>query len=869
VRGRIFIKWAGKELEYPLRPQPAAGEVREDAVLLKDCFMKESAWCQASTDGAFKVYVHAKHKLTNDEQSPLLNRQAGGNSYHLAPVTDKFLAHFGLNLYDLGVQNQLIKITDIDRRAEDVGANGGERPRLEWFFTFEVPERGALGARRLLRVRWLSDVGLKEFNTVSAAIWPPKTHKDWRLYFTYGRGMGSWRLFDENGVPAEKKLRGDEYLYTSGERPETQSRPNRPASLMFHDNAGAPRGVLFLQALKDIGGKAGKAVLGVDFGTSNTCLAFKPPGAGPAQVLKFTLAPETLWGVFGKELAGFVPFRWHGKDFFSTVLLSDKMKHDFDRLTVPSLTPSDLFLTIDIPTLHDKLKEDLALNKFKEEWHVKSDLKWREPLIFRDLFLSLTLLYAHAELLFTHGYGVNKCVFTFPLAFSSSRRSKFERQTTAVYQRIHQFCYGGAPPSAPAFLSESAAVAASQGKKNSFDLFIDIGGGSTDVALTHRTADGVFTALDSIEVAGKEFFEFVWEHFNGGQESNRQLREDLRELLFGKHPEVKELPITPENQAYIGEIGGFGYYYSFLISERTVADLEESEQKVREAPHDYYQHFRSQMFYQHILTYALIQACAAVATNPSLPRYIRILCTGNGWGMLTFAKWNKTRTHLTALANNILATIKATLESRLTEADQKSRVGEFQISEVVFLGQLNTGQDDNVMYTAKTAVACGAVDANVEQAAVGVARDDSDGNTASCYAGITLGNVRVGDEKMGHISVPVNWNDRWVFRKFADPLQKVTGEIAMTQINNFQFHVADSGEPPDDLLKLFFNTFKLEETWVTQKWHDLNAVTLDQQEYTAQNYQMPPSPLNRFLAEALYGNQRPVLRELAQKLGKS
>jgi hypothetical protein len=545
------------------------------------------------------------------------------------------------------------------------------------------------------------------------------------------------------------------------------------------------------------------------------------------------------------------------------------MIHDFDRLAIPSLKPSDLFLTVDIPTLHDGLKEDLALNRFRDEWHVKSDLKWREPLIFRDLFLSLTLLYAHAELLFAHGYGVGKCVFTFPLAFSSSRRSNFERQTTAVYQRMHQLCYGGPPLAAPEFLSESAAVAASQGTQNSFDLFIDIGGGSTDVALTHRTADGAFTALDSVEVAGKEFFEFMWDHFNGGQESNKQLRKDLGALLFGKNLGTSELTITPENQAYIGNIGGFGYYYSFLISERAPADLEEAEQKVREEPHDYYQHFRSQMFYQHILTYALIQACAAVTTHPSLPRFIRILCTGNGWGMLTFAKWNKTQVHLTALANNILTTIKAALESRLTEPEQKERLAHLEISDVVFLGQLNTGQDDKIKHTAKTVVACGAVDANVQQAAASAAQGDSDGNTASCYAGVTLGNVRVGDEKMGHASVIVNWNDRWIFRKFADPLQKVTGEIARTQINNFQFHVTDTGEPPDDLLKLFFNTFKLEETWVTQKWHDLNAVMLDQQEYTAQNYQMPPSPLNRFLTEALYGNQRPVLRELSQKLGKS
>lgn len=865
VRGRIFLKWAGKELEYQLRPNPAAGEMKEEAVLLQNCFMKESAWCQAPTDGAFKVHAHIKHKLTNDDQSPMLNKQAGGNSYHLAPVTEQFLAHFGRDLYRES-KNQLLKLEAIERRAEDVGPENKKRPRIEWMFVFEVNERDDPQRQRQLPVKWFSEVGLKEFDTVSAAIWPPKTHKDWRLYFTYGRGSGSWRLFDENGEPADKKLKGDEFLYISGERAGTQGRPNRPASLMFHDKSGTPRGVLFLQPLTDIGGRAGNAVLGVDFGTSNTCLAYKLPGAGTAQVLKFTLTPEMVWGKTPTELPGFVPFKWHNKDFFSTVLLSDIMIHDFDQMQVTGLHPSDLFLTIDIPTLHHGLKEDLALNGFKKKWHVKSDLKWQEPPIFRDLFLSLTLLYAHAELLFTHGYGVDKCVFTFPLAFSATKKSNFERQTTAVYQRIYQMCYGGPLPPAPEFLSESAAVAASQGPQNSFDLFIDIGGGSTDVALTHRTADAVFFALDSVEVAGKEFFEFVWDHFNGAQDSNKQLRRDLNQILFGKN---QELTITDENQAYLREIGGFGYFYSFLISERAAADLEVAEQKVREAAHDYYQHFRSQMFYQHILTYALVQVCAAVSTNPSLPRFVRILCTGNGWGMLTFAKWDKTQTHLTALANNILTSIKGALESRLTETEHKERISKLGISDVVFLGQPNTGQGDQVRYTAKTAVACGAVDANIQMAAAG-AQNNSDGNTASCYAGITLGNVRVGDGGGSHVSVPVNWNDRWVFKKFSEPLQKETSEImAPTQINNFQFHASDSGEPPDTLLKLFFNTHKLDETWVTQKWHDLNAVMLDQREYTAQNYKMPPSPLNRFLAEALYGNRRPVLGELAQKRGKS
>lgn len=862
LKKRIFIKWASKELEYSLETEPPPGMVAERAVLLKHCFMGESAWCQAPADGAFKVHADRCHKLTNDEQSPILNKQAVGSSYHLAPVNGEFLKHFGRGLYN-NSESHLLKIDAIERRAEDVGSEAERRPRLEWSFTFEVAERGNSGQSRRLSVTWLSEVAQKEFNTVSAAIWPPKTHKDWRLYFAYGRGAGSWMLYDENGVPAAPKLQREHFLYTSGQAEGTQAegaqaRPNRPAALMFIDRAGNPRGVLFLQALSDVGGNAGDATLGVDFGTSNTCLAYKLPGAGPAQVLKFTLVPEVVWGETPVEQPDFVPFRWHDKDFFSTVLLSDKF-HDFGKVQVASLRPSDLFLTIDIPALHQGLKENLALNRYKEEWHVKSDLKWQEPVIFRDLFLSLTLLYAHAELLFTHGYGIDRCVFTYPLAFDNTRKENFQDQTIAVYQRIYQMCYGTPPQRTPEFLSESAAVAASQGEQNSFDLFIDIGGGSTDVALTHRTPDGMFTALDSVEVAGKEFFEFIWDHFDGAQESNKQLRRDLNLLLFGKN---QELGITNESRAYIGEIGGFGYFYSFLISERAAAELKEAEQKMREVHQYFYQHFRSQKFYDHILTYALVQACAAVSTHPSLPRFVRILCTGNGWGMLTFAQWDKTQAHLTSLAENILKSVQTALDARLTEQDQKESVSRLEISEVLFLGQPNPGQGAQVKYTAKTAVACGAVEADKMMAAA--AKGDLNG----CYAGITLGNVWVGAEPTGRASVSVNWNDRWVFEKFSAPLQEAMKQnYPPTHINNFQFTATNDGEPPDTLLKLFFNTSNLNNDWVTQKWHDINAVTLDQQQYSAQNYRMSPSPLNRFLAEALYGARRPVLRELAEKLG--
>jgi hypothetical protein len=624
---------------------------------------------------------------------------------------------------------------------------------------------------------------------------------------------------------------------------------------MLFETDNNPRGVFFLRSLSEVGAIAGSADLGFDFGTSNTCLAYKLSGTDRAKVLKFTLTPKMVWGRTPTELPGFVPFRWHDKDFFSTILMSDAGKHDFEVIQAANIKPSDLFLDIDIPTLHLGLKEPLALGKFAQSWNIHHDLKWKQPAILRDLFLSLTLLFAHAELLFneTHRYKVNKCVFTFPLAFDNSRLTTFHSKTRDVYQRVYQMCYAKPPQDHCGFMSESEAVAASQpATEANVDLFIDIGGGSTDIAVSYPKSG--FNALDSVELAGNKFFELIWQHFSGKEASNKQLRTDLSLLLTGQK---QELTITKENENYLEKIGGLGSFYSFLISERSQSDLAESERQVREVGTEYYQHFRSRWFYEHVLTYGLIQACAAALSAKELPRDIRILCTGNGWGMLTLAKWEKTKHQIQELAEGILDLLKDKLRGRPGVAED--RLNNLQIGEIAFIGEEGSNAAQGIRYTAKSAVACGAIDSDGHRTAVA--------GDPSSFTGLTLDRVTVGDER-GTVSVAREWKDRWEFKSFADPLRKEIDSATLTQIDKFEFTIKDSAAPFDPLLKIFFNTYQLDKSWVERMWRDLNDMTLIPRAYTAQSSRMPPSPLNRFLAEALYGKTRSNLHDLAAKLGK-
>lgn len=846
----IFIKWAGKEIKYDLK-------AFESVVSLRDCFLKLPAyWSQAPQDVEFNTHVREEHYLTNSNQSSVLNVQANGNSYHLAPITPLFMEHFGFELY-ADSQSQQIKITDISLISKDIIDAAGTKPGIDWIITVEVRDRSDGEHRRNLQLKWHSQIEKRQLEDVSVAVWPPRVHKDWRLYFAYGRGSGTWRLFDENGHAAVPKTKNEEFLSTTGEEDDKKGIPNRPAALMFFETDNKPRGVFFLRSLGEVGAIAGNAELGFDFGTSNTCLAFKLNTAPRPQVLKFTLAPRMMWGKTPAELPGFVPFRWHEKDFFSTILLSDAGRHDFEQTHPTNIKPSDLFLDVDVPTLHRGLKEALALGQFAQNWNVHHDLKWKQPAILRDLFLSLTLLYAHAELLFNEDYRfrLNKCVFTYPLAFDDDRLSTFITKTREVYQRVYQMCYAKPPQDQCGFMNESEAVAASQpATEANVDLFIDIGGGSTDIAVSYQKLE--FSAQDSVELAGNKFFELVWQHFSGDEPSKKQLRTDLNLLLNGKK---QELNITKENETYLEKIGGLGSFYSFLISERIPSDLAESERQVREVGSEYYQHFRSRWFYEHILTYGLIQACAAVLSEAALPGDIRILCTGNGWGMLTLAKWAKTKAQLQELAEGILDLLKDKLRGRPGVAED--RLTSLQISKIAFIGEDSASAPDGIRYTAKTAVACGAIDSDGARSARAI--DDH-----ASFTGITLDKVTVGDDLRGFVSVPTEWKDRWRFKRFAEPLKKATNAATLTQIESFDFSIKGKSEPLDSLLGIFFNTYQLEKAWVERMWRDLNDMTLLQRAYTAQNNGMPPSPLNRFLAEALYGKNRSNLRELTQKLGK-
>lgn len=889
---RVAINCGGERRVYLLQ-EDAAGPrqvnnvpLRERVVLLEECFLPRAAyWCRLPAEEGFATRIQPFHlRKVGDQSSELRKRSNNSTTVHLAPVNERFMSHFGFDLYRPDVAT-LLPVRDVRCEAKDIQEGGSATLGARWTFTVETsaPVSGGDPSRRRLEITWEAPVEQNaklEYNT--AAIYPPEVSKDWRLYVSRGYGAtrsesGVWGLVDENGRCGEVQVKGEsESISILSDT--AADRSNRPQALMLYDADNNPRGAFFLENPGERT-PSWDARLGVDFGTSNTCFAFQrisQPAPDP-QTLKFELAPRMIWGRASSELPGFVPFAWQGKDFFSTVLLSTKAKTAaLARLQPHEVKPADLFLHIDIPVLHKGLQEALALGAFENDWIIHPYLKWEQggggdgrQKPWRALFLSLSLLYAHAELFFKHESKITDYVFTFPLAFEAGVEQDYEQDAAEICRLVRSFCYpGGSQRASVKVVDESTAVAASQGIDDDHahtDVFIDIGGMTTDIAV--RVDRNRFYARDSVKVAGSAFFKFIDSHRGRERlDSAKALNEHLGALL---KEDASSLSIP--NKDLLSQIGGFGSYFSIAIGERAQPQLERSMREVRrDANPEHYQTFRSRLFYEHLLAYALLQACAAIIKNPTAPTSIRVICTGNAWGLLTFAKLEKSEQDIRAAAAKRLERIKQSLKKAEGLSDATaSRLQRIDIGPVIVVGNQRDAGAAAAMNGAKTAVASGAI----KWLSSGGANE----RTGDYYSGL-----RLGQAKAAGIEVTVDWSDMWSVSHFS----QAVGQALADQEIDFDGNIADitfsvdqeAVEPFDPLLYVFMpkpaaltnggdEKAKAETAdWLKRTWRTLNGKLLTRT-YTVKNGRLPPSPLNRFLSEVIYEDPS-FLDELAERNNK-
>lgn len=881
----VAISWAGRELTYTLKKTSEGHEVDEEVVLLKDLFLDKPAyWCKppetSPSEALFTAFIEGCHKQevnSHTNHSRELKKLCGDTALILAPINQKFIQHFGYldeqNHYGAEPHQLERKLKRVECATVDEVIEGETKEGASW--TFVVTNKD--GAERPINWTEMIEQSPKLPNK-SVAIWPPKVSTDWRLYAIRSRGekkreSGAWALVDENGNHGKPVQKDEDENLSVLHDPQS---PNRPVALMLLDAVDHPRGIFFLKLQASVIAQD-SAYLGVDFGTSNTCLAYAQDNSAP-ETLVFSLSPRWLWGRPLADTAGFVPHEWHGQPFYSTVLLAPKSNPALGNKSSGTIEAVDLF-QVDIPVLHKGLADSLYSGGLEANWNAYPDLKWDvrdENRAWRAFFLSLSLVYAHAELLFSKGMQVAQCVWTYPLAFSGGKDTLFKEEADAVLKNVQELCYGRVLAGQPFTINESQAIATSEGTegegRNYVDLFIDIGGGSTDIAVY---ANDHFLVQDSVEVAGRAFFSFAEESVDPSHPYTkfdtpgaRNFRENLSRLLRGTDKQFTKLTSPAAGgQAFTADMYRLGTYYSIIIGNlpEAAADGKHSltmgERKIINGANGpsinnrSYQTYRSLLFYRHLISYGLLQACAAAMNDSELDPRFRIICSGNGWGLTLFAGLNKggnTVKHaIKHEADRLLKVIKAALLKKVEAANgthqqsaedekRRQRIEALTVGEVKFLGRGVT----------KTAVARGAAKIAAAHGAAGAARNgDGGGARMVCYTGLKLDPLKVNGQ-----SVSVDWLDRWATEEL---LSKVLeSDTGLKSIEFGRLH--EDGQPCDPLLTVFVQP--------RDKWGELNSVVRKSGHYE-RNKQLTKSPVNQLLARVLYprGDRHFFLENMAQQ----
>ncbi len=844
----IGVETRGRLETLPLGPQ-------DEVVDLASLFLSDFAGrVDYPRDDQRLALIHPAHRLHG-------LTDASKVSVCLAPITSRLLSYFPELLAEDGAGLRAKPAFDGQSVEWDIRLCGREVPWTARYFE------------------------ARDLAVASLSLWPPKVDPQWHFYAAHGLGAreraGRWRLVDEAGRLGDICELGaaqDEYvtLLTPPETADAGSRPgNRPRALSWWwpaQGRDVERGIVLLAKLPDAGARPpAEAHLAVDFGTSNTSVAFA--ASGVTDTLRFSLAPLRLWNGDGANRLGFAPFNWGGsKGYFSTTLLTRRAS------SLQSVTPETLatehFFAAAIPNLHaDGLNRMLAATGGTNAWDLHDSLKWDQPQTsaYRALFLRLLLLYAHAELFFNRRARVTDYTFTFPLAMSKADRDVFHAQNQRSIGVIQQLCHGErrfeVAARYRANVDESAAAAAGANLPPSadrLDLFIDVGGGTADIAVRRGTD---ILVLDSLRLAGRQFFRAA--------EQNLSPRVKLRRAsVFRRH--LGRL-LAPDDAAPaetdVGDMPGIREhglslptFYLLRVNELKAEAFGQRERDIlkRQRDHslpegqsyrDAYQRFFAQMFFRHLLAYGIVQAAAAAIernlTPAELPYGIQLVLGGNAWGLLLFADFERSGTALHAEAEALLTRIKQRGAAGLSP-EAKSCLDGLHIHDVALLNEGDISR-------AKTNVPIGAL-------AVSAAQTVS--RRVAPFAGVSLPEVVVSDGAAESPARPVRWFNRW-----SEPdLKRLFAMEPDTDIRQVTIRPPGTVQPLDDLLTLFTSRGST-DLMPQKKWATVNGYLSGSRHYPAL------TPLALFLTGVLYADPDlklvtslpdqpyPIIEAMARKAG--
>jgi hypothetical protein len=305
----------------------------------------------------------------------------------------------------------------------------------------------------------------------------------------------------------------------------------------------------------------------IDFGTSNTCVCYRIPSdaergdAGDNAVVPklLKLRNKNCEVVRGLQIAGSGLHTWlpdlEGQDFVSSELVFRD-------------EPQNILGQVDLHPIVDYTIPE-ARWRTGQEKKVCTGFKWKhatEPAAVREKFADLQRMYLDllfrlvaAELVANNGplagteVHPNKfeLVYTYPLAMPKERWEALGRTLELVGQSVRKRT--GIAMTVKVGVDESRAGEADikmqgQGER----IFMDIGGGTTDIAVIEQrdnVTNRELLVVDSLRYAGNDFLAALSDDANGGHISTRPLIELQRRVRFFKRAALEDISVFEGSEA--------------------------------------------------------------------------------------------------------------------------------------------------------------------------------------------------------------------------------------------------------------------------------------------------------------------------------
>lgn len=495
---------------------PACGERNELALKSYGLFLWEGKfyrWRDAPTRIETSGGIHRVNlgKLTLAFPQDLVGEQNFSKEQMCFRAVPVFRQMDGSNMLPaLPVKRDFLKLVDKERGFRSEVTGKGENRFVFYLHVHEDPVEIVLPCVPVQPGRPIVPGTLATFEGVHLILWPKVTYVDWRRYFLrFGctneqadclvnpsRDVKVW-AFATQTLDADATAK--EWLPVNVASPDKHTRfgcvESRPdwVAIEFVDTLRREEvggGIWRIPPVTDAY-QGLETTLGIDFGTSNTCIAWKPD----TDAKLIHIEPCDDYIISGSKVPEKLDFAdtWPPRQGFGrerTLLPTEILTREkTSEYRIHSKKVKDWRPVVDysIPTGGVE-----AL--YPEREHVIADFKWQSMIAeewyrgqhmdLQQKYIEFVLLLAMAELAKKNAIGSALDVkFSFPLAFDDQMQTDLVSiiKTSAQEVSLHTGIIVR-----PVLETDEARAASSADEPSAHDsayLYVDIGGGSTDIAL--------------------------------------------------------------------------------------------------------------------------------------------------------------------------------------------------------------------------------------------------------------------------------------------------------------------------------------------------------------------------------------------------